>query len=296
MKAILNKITAMALAVAMVAAVAPVTQTQAASANLIKKPWTSYFGQNEGWAEGAVGTLTDNNKTSWKAQLDVIGYGGVWGAQVKNEKLKFQKGQTYEFSCTLASTNIDKWVVIKIEGVDPKRTDNPNQAILAHKWVQVKAGKKTKVSFNVTLAKKYKGHVSVVFGIGGEMGDREDESKEGLYDGMATRPTDVDPTYTTAVTCTNISFAPVKAAIKKVAAKKASARVTLKKNSLAKKYVIQYSTKSNMKKSKKIKTSKTKVTIKKLNRRKKYYFRAAIINKNGVQSKVWSKKVSKKIK
>lgn len=295
MRKSLKKIITLAMAAAMAITVIPAVPAQAASTNLITSTWESYFGATSGWSEGATGSLTENEKTEWIADMDSIGYGGIWGAQVKNENLKYQKGQSYTVSCTLESTIADKWVLIKVEGDDPAAYE-PDKAPLAFQWVLVKAGKEQDVSFNFTLAKNYTGHLSLYFGIGGEMGDREDEKNAGLYEGLSSLPSDGDPTYAASIKCSNISVTQVATSIKKVTAKKAAALVKINKSDVAGKYVVQYSTKSSMSGAKKVKTAKTSVTIKKLTSGKKYYFRVAVVNKNGKQSKVWSAKKSVKIK
>lgn len=290
-----KKVITLAMVSALTIAAIPAIPTQAAQANLITTTWDSYFGASSGWTEGATGSLTENEKTEWIADMESIGYGGIWGAQVKNENLKYQKGQSYTVSCTLESTISDKWVLIKVEGDDPTAYE-PSKAPLAFKWVLVKAGQEQDVSFDFTLAKNYSGHLSLFFGIGGEMGDREDEKLAGLYEGLATLPNDGDPTYTASIKCSDIKVTQVSTSIKKVTAKKAAALVKINKSASAGKYVVQYSTKSSMGGAKKVKTAKTSVTIKKLTSGKKYYFRVAVVNKNGKQSKVWSAKKSVKIK
>ena len=108
--------------------------------------------------------------------------GGIWGAQIKNENLKYQKGQSYTVSCKLKATNLDKWVLVKVEGDDPNAYE-PDKAPLAFKWVQLQQDKEQTVTLDFTLAKNYSGHLSLYFGVGGEMGDREDEQLAGLYNG-----------------------------------------------------------------------------------------------------------------
>lgn len=84
--------------------------------------------------------------------------------------------------------------------------------------------------------------------------------------------------------------------IKKVRAKKGVAKVTINKSAVAKKYVVQYSTKSSMAGAKKVVTAKTNATLKNLTSGKKYYVRVAVVNKNGKQSKEWSAKKVVKVK
>ena len=70
MRGLAKKFAASVLALTLVLAVG--TQCFAAS-------WGSYFGMNEGWYEGAEGSLASQSATSWTANLDVLGWGGCWG-------------------------------------------------------------------------------------------------------------------------------------------------------------------------------------------------------------------------
>lgn len=291
----LKKIATLAMAAAMAITVVPAVPAQAATTELIKNEWDSYFGASAGWYEGATGALTENTKTSWSADMESIGYGGIWGGQIKNENLKYEKGQSYTVSCKLKSSNTDKWVLIKVEGDDPNAYE-PDKAPLAFKWVQLQQDKEQTVTLDFTLEKSYKGHLSLYFGVGGEMGDREDEQLAGLYDGLAVKPKDGDPTYAASVKCSNISVKQVATTIKKVSAKKGAAQVSINKSAVAKKYVVQYSTKSSMGGAKKVVTTKTNAKLKNLTSGKKYYVRVAIVNKNGKQSKEWSAKKVVKVK
>lgn len=155
--------------------------------------WGSYFGQNQGWYEGAIGELTAQTENSWTANLELIGWGGVWGAQVKDESLSLAKGTKYELSFTLTSDTIDKWVFVKVA--------NDNDDIIYGDWIQLKKGKKTTYKKEFTPSEKA---TKIVFGIGGEFGDRTDEAD--MYALTSTLPDDVDANYATKITCTNFSL------------------------------------------------------------------------------------------
>ena len=64
------------------AAVAAMALTVAMTTSCFAASWGSYFGQNEGWYEGAYGELKSSTDTSWTANMDAIGWGGCWGGQV----------------------------------------------------------------------------------------------------------------------------------------------------------------------------------------------------------------------
>lgn len=297
MRNIMKKAAAFALAMVVAFAAVPAETQAAASKSIAKAKWEGYFGANDmSFFEGASGTLNSSSKTGWSATMDQIGWGGVWGCQMTNRNLSYKKGQTYEISFTLKSSNCDKWVLFKLEGEDAKAY-NPDNAALMYQWIYLKEGQTKNCKYTYTFDKKYKGHVSVVFGIGGEQGDREDELAEGLYNGLSSLPSDGDPSLSTTVTCSKFSMKPVDTTIKSVKSPKAkTAKVTVKKATGIKGYVIQYSTKSNFSGAKKVKSTKATVTIKKLQSGKKYYFRVKTYNKNNVLSDTWSVKKSVKVK
>ena len=46
--------------------------------------WGHYIGFSEGnvWYEASEGSFKENSATGWTANMDAIGWGGVWGYQV----------------------------------------------------------------------------------------------------------------------------------------------------------------------------------------------------------------------
>ena len=155
--------------------------------------WTSYFGQNAGWYEGAIGELTSQTEDGWIAKMDMIGWGGVWGAQVKDENLSLKKGVKYELSFTLTSKDVNKWVFVKVA--------NDKDDLLYGDWIQLQVGKKTNYKKEFTLAEDA---TKIVFGIGGEFGDRVDE--EEMYKKTSSKPDDEDSAYATTITCAKFSL------------------------------------------------------------------------------------------
>lgn len=152
--------------------------------------WVSYFGQNQGWYEGAIGEMKGQTEDSWTADLQLIGWGGVWGAQVKDESLSLKAGTEYKLEFNIESSIVDKWVFIKVA--------NESDDLLFGDWVQVKTGKKTAYSKTFTLDSDA---TKIVFGIGGEFGDRTDEAD--MYALTSTLPNDGDANYATVLTCTD---------------------------------------------------------------------------------------------
>lgn len=185
------------------AVVAAMALTVAMTSTCFAATWGSYFGQNEGWYEGAFGSLTSSNDTSWTAKMDQIGWGGCWGGQVFQENLKIKKGTEYQLTFNMTSDTCDKWVFIKIA------TDDD---IAYGDWIQLKAGKTTK--YDVTFKAKVNAN-SIYFGIGGDFGDRADgtdESKGAIYQYADKLPNDGDSTYATTLKCTNFYFGTPKTA------------------------------------------------------------------------------------
>jgi hypothetical protein len=78
----------------------------------------------------------------------------------------------------MKSTDINKWVVIKIAKKDK---------IAYVKWIHLKKGKYTKI--NETFVAK-KNASKIIFGIGGEFGDRDDEKE--IYAYLNKSPSDGD--------------------------------------------------------------------------------------------------------
>ena len=144
------------------------------SSSVFAATWGSYFGMNSGWYEGSQGKLTTNTADGWTAQIEQIGWGGVWGGQVfldSSQKgnaggINVKKGKKYTLKCTLKSTKCDKWFLIKIAKGD-------NYAF--GKWVFVKKGSSETV--NETFTAKCDAN-SLYFGIGGDFGDRDGVSTD----------------------------------------------------------------------------------------------------------------------
>ena len=161
------------------AVVATLALTVGMTANCFAASWQSYFG--------------------WTADMKTIGWGGCWGAQVK-QPVKVKKGEEYTIKYTLSSSKCDKWVFVKI--ADKKEN------FAYGKWVKIKKGKS--VSVNETF-KAAADSDTLTFGIGGEFGDRKgidkDATKRYSYaSGGAASLNDGDPTYSTTVKCTGFSF------------------------------------------------------------------------------------------
>ena len=286
MRGLAKKFAASVLALTLVLAVG--TQCFAAS-------WGSYFGMNEGWYEGAEGSLASQSATSWTANLDVLGWGGCWGGQVY-QAAKIEKGKMYTLSFTAKSSNCDKWVYIKMAttGVDTM------DGLAYGKWVQLKRGQTVK--FNETFTAKANAE-SIYFGIGGEMGDRSgiDEDADFRYSLAPNGPSsvvDADPTAATQITVTNFKLGlakPAKVNLKKVKAlKNRKVKVTYKKVAGAAGYQIKYTVKG--KKAKIKTTKKTTYTLKKLTKGKKVTVQVRAYLKGKKIFGDWSKKKSVKVK
>ncbi len=150
------------------AVVAALALTVGMSTATFADSWTSYFGQSEGWYEGALGKLTAKSDTGWSAKMDIIGWGGIWGCQVKR-KVSIKKGKKYEIKYTLKSSKLDKWAYLKIASNDKA------SGLSLGKWVRLKKGKAQTVSATFTAKTDVK---EIVFGLGGENGDREGVDKD----------------------------------------------------------------------------------------------------------------------
>lgn len=154
-------------------------------------PWTQWIAwEDAGWYEGAKGKVESQSEDGWVLQLDELGWMGVWGAQMKDENISLKPGTEYELKFDMVSSDVDKWVFVKIA--------NDDDDLLWGKWLQLKAGKTMNVAETVTVSEEA---TKIVFGCGGEMGDRTDEAE--MYELLSELPSDVDPLFTTKITMSN---------------------------------------------------------------------------------------------
>lgn len=146
-----------------------------------KASWHDYIGfdgkPGHTWYEAADGKVVGIAKNKWTAKLKTIGWGGVWGAQIFQD-VNITKGRKYRIKFKMKSTDINKWVVIKIAKKDK---------IAYVKWIHLKKGKYTKI--NETFVAK-KNASQIYFVIGGEFGDRDDEKE--IYAYLNKSPSDGD--------------------------------------------------------------------------------------------------------
>ncbi|MFQ9514573.1 MAG: hypothetical protein ACLRZ9_01975 [Eubacterium sp.] len=187
------------------AVVATLALTVGMTANCFAASWEHYFGMDEKcksvWYEGAE--CDGEPKTSadgWTAKLKSIGWGGIWGAQMK-QKVTIKKGTEYQLKCTLKSTGCDKWVLIKIA---------KDEDFAYGKWIRLKKGQATTIDETFTATANAD---TITFGFGGEFGDRESTDGKVHYSyadgGMEAiaKTTDGDATYATTVSCSGYSLA-----------------------------------------------------------------------------------------
>ncbi|MCR5836627.1 MAG: fibronectin type III domain-containing protein [Lachnospiraceae bacterium] len=293
MRKLFKQLSAVVMAVAVTVAAVPSVQAAEKIENMVKGPLVGWFGENEDWHDcGTDGVLTANG-IDYSVELKSIGYGGIWGGQVKTEEISVTPGASYTLSGSLFSTKIDKWVMIKV-AYDTK-------SLVDGRWVQIKAGQKAAYSFTFTVPTGVSS-IQIVYGMGGvqpsSSGQWDVDELEELYG--AEVHDDIDAQYDTTIAGSDINLVPVNTTLKSVKAAKKSAKVTVNmlnnfKQKDVKKYRIQYSKKANFKGAKKVDTAKKTVKIKKLQSKKKYYFRVAVVNKNGKVGP-WSKAKSVKVK
>ncbi len=171
--------------------------------------WGDYIGfdgkPGHTWYEAADGKFTQNSDTSWTCKMKTIGWGGVWGCQVFQDSSKgngsvdIKKGQEYQLKCTLKSSDMDKWIVIKVA---------TKENIAFAKWVQLKKGQSTTI--DETFTAKCDAN-SIYFGLGGDFGDRTDEKDLYTYaEGGQKSISDGDGEAAgkgTTITCTGYSLA-----------------------------------------------------------------------------------------
>ena len=277
----------------------------AVSTSCLGVTWQSYFGADQDWYEGASGELINaNNVTGFKANLNTVGWGGIWGGQVfldKNTKLvNVKKGQKYTLSFKATSSNVNKYIYVKVA------TD---EVLATSFWVKIPAGSKGKT---VKVPFKAKANANTVyFGMGGDVGDRESVSTdkdaairyavfkndfhvdavEGLADDA-----NGDYTAATAITVSNFSLLPQVKISSAKSTKKNTVKVKIKKATTGiKKSVAGYQFKIG---TKKVNKNKTTVTLKnkKFKSGKKVTVKVRAYSKSKKFYGPWSKAKKVKVK
>lgn len=175
--------------------------------------WGSYFGGNEGWEEGSFGTLKSESAKGFVAQLDMINYGGIWGAQVK-QKVNIKKNDTFRVKFSIKGTDIKKWVYVKFAKVNEAEGIDSTAGAF---WVRTVPGQVTKID---KVFKSAGIADQVTFGLGGEFGDREGVSTEsdatyryGLFPNFADVEWDEDPNTSTTITVSDYKYGLVPKAV-----------------------------------------------------------------------------------
>ena len=131
--------------------------------------WDEYFGQNQGWYEGALGNLTGVSASGFTAKMEQIGWGGVWGCRVY-KKISLKKGVNYAVTFKAKSTRLDKYIYVKF-GSD----DN----FAGGFWVKLPRGKNVSVSHIFKSAVTTRPNDELSFGLGGDYGDRAPVAEDG---------------------------------------------------------------------------------------------------------------------
>ncbi len=281
-------------------AVLALTLALAVSTSGLAATWGSYFGATEGWYEGAEGALSKNTNTAFTANLDTVGWGGVWGCQVfKDSGIKIKKGKTYTLSFTAKATNVNKFIYIKV---------SQGETLAFNDWVELQPNKAKKYSATFTAKANA---TSIYFAMGGDAGDRsgvttdvdadiryaalgEDYAQKLALDAGG------DFTAATQITVSNFKLEeakPAKVKWSSLKAGKKTAKVKIKKAANATGYQIEY--KVAGKKAKKVDAKKkTTYTIKRLTSGKKVTVRVRGYLKAG-KSKIygaWSSKKTVRVK
>lgn len=273
--------------------------------------WNSFFGFNNGWFEGAEGTLVSADDDSWIANLESVGWGGIWGGQIyRQSDVEIEKGKKYTLKCKLISTDCDKWVFITL------KQDGDNYAY--GKWIKLEKG--IEIFINETFIAENDADW-IYFCMGGEAKGGASMFDQEIYsflDGGADVLDDEDSKLSTQIVCGNISLVsaeetvttgtpvnteeqttqsnaikqettntvpkmttsskkPAKVSVSKVQnSKKGQVKISWKKIRNASGYQVSYATNKKFTKSKKtitVKKSVKSAVIKKLKKKKTYYIR-----------------------
>ena len=181
---------------------ASLTQTEAKAQEEQQTTWGAYFASNEGWYEGAEGSIVSQTGTGWIAKLDTIGWLGCWGGYVYQNKeqgygiIDVQKGKEYIVSFDLMSTECDKWVFFTVGAA------NQSEQGAYSDWIKLKKGEKYSYNKKFTAQNDAQG---VTFGIGGDAGDSRSPDSEYRYGLTDEKNFDEDYNASTTIECSNFS-------------------------------------------------------------------------------------------
>ncbi len=199
----MKKIISLVIAFIMTTSLIPV---QAVNSNSQQTTWGTYFGGNSGWYEAGYGNLVSQTETGWVANLTQLGWGGIWGDYIYQDKsegygnIEVQKGSEYTLSFDLISSDCDKWVYFTVG----KARNGQHGAY--SEWIKLKKGVKTSYRKKFVAQNNAEG---IMFGIGGEPGNRDevttDSDAEYRYSLISERPSE-DYSASTTIECTNFSL------------------------------------------------------------------------------------------
>lgn len=263
--------------------------------------WGSYFGGDQGWSEASKGKVTKNTSDGFQASIDLVGWGGVWGAQVfmdpnsatKNTgKVSIKKGKKYTLCFNITGTKVQKYVYVKI---------STGEKLAYSTWVKVTPGKTTKVA---TTFKAANNATSVYFGMGGDAGDREStpndvdakyrydlftkQFKKDARSALGAEDANGDVAAATLITVTKFAVLG-EAKVKSVKSpKRGKVKVTIAKADGAAKYKVKVGSTTKT-------TKKTSITVKSKKYGKKVSVKVAPVSKGGTVG-AWSKAKKVKVK
>lgn len=275
------------------AAVLALTMVLAVGTTCCAATWTGYFGATEGWYEGVDGALASESATGFTANVNMFGWGGVWGGQIK-KPLALKKGTSYNITFNMKSTKVNKYVYVKM---------STDENLATSFWVFLPAGQNVKVT---KTFKALNNANQLTFGIGGDLGNREDtqDDKDAAVRyklftqqfkaDYATTLNEVEGGITAEASQIIVSnFAiktkPAKAKISSVKAGKKKITVKIKKVKGADGYQIKVG-------SKKKATTKTKYVFKGLKSKKKYTVKVRAYVGNKSLYGAWSNGKKVKVK
>ena len=134
--------------------------------------WGTWIGKQKDSGEYAYEMPDGSVKTSstgFTAKISPMGWHGVWGFQVFQEKLSVSSGSTYVLKFKAKSTKLNKFIYIKVA---------KGEKIAFSKWYQLKKG--TTVTVNEVF-KAANSANQITFGLGGEDGARANEDSAIRY-------------------------------------------------------------------------------------------------------------------
>ena len=257
----------------------------------------TYFSSKDNWGGNVTGTVSNATNTGIQVNMNNVG-NNRWAAQASLGSLKYYPGYTYTYSVTLTSDK-DRTIQAKVVGNDDGNHDSP---ILYSQVINLKAGVPYNLNTQITIPSDYQSELYLYFGLGkdGSESISEDSANTITISNASLKAkvkvitseivTTKESGATQNSTVKNNATSSPKVTVKKpgkakiTSAKnvaKRSIKLKLKKIKGAKGYLIRWCENKKFQGYEQKRVTKTKYTIKKLEKKQKYYIKVKAYKLSG---------------